>query len=130
MDQNNMYQQENSAEQQTGQAQNSYMQPAEQVPNAYTQPTYQQPTYQPIAGTEEVSVGDWMLTIFLMCIPVVNLVMLLIWAFGGSVPASKANYCKAQLIWMLIGICLSVLLFILGIAVGFGLFSSYMGSVL
>ncbi len=60
-----------------------------------------------------VSVGNWMVTMLLMCIPVVNLIMLLVWAFGGGAEVSKANWAKASLIWMVIGIGLAVLMFML-----------------
>lgn len=130
MDQNNMYQQENGSEQPAEQAQNPYMQPAEQAQNPYMAPIQQQPAYQPPVASDEVSVGEWMWTILLLCIPIVNFVMLLIWAFGGTTSASKANFCKAQLIWMLIGVCLSIVLSILGVMVGVGLAGSYVKSVL
>ena len=57
-----------------------------------------------------VSVGDWMLTYLLMCIPLVNIIMLLVWAFVGGAPESKSNWAKASLIWMVIGIVLTVML--------------------
>jgi len=57
-----------------------------------------------------VSVGDWMVTILLMAIPLVGFIMLFVWAFGGNTPASKANWAKATLIWMLIGIVLFIAL--------------------
>lgn len=57
-----------------------------------------------------VTVGNWLLTYLLMCIPVVNLVLLLVWAFGSETPVSKANWAKASLIWMLIGIAFFVLI--------------------
>ena len=56
---------------------------------------------------EVVSTGNWMLTLFLTTIPIVNIIMLFVWAFGSSA-ASKRNYAKAALIWILIGIILSV----------------------
>ncbi len=119
MDNNNMQQQGSSYTQQTGQAQNDYMQPM------YPQQGVQQPF-----DTDEVTVGDWMLTIFIICIPILNFIMLLIWAFGDSTPVSKANFCKAQLIWMLIAVCLSIIAVILMVFVGFGLIGSFVGSVL
>ena len=48
-----------------------------------------------------VSVGDWMVTYILLCIPIVNLILLFVWAFGTS-PESKANWAKATLLWMVI----------------------------
>lgn len=63
-----------------------------------------------------VTVGDWMLTYLLMCIPLVNFILLLVWAFGGGTPVSKANWAKASLLWMIIGLGLWLLLIVLGVA--------------
>lgn len=49
-----------------------------------------------------------------MMIPLVNLIMLFVWAFGGSNP-SKANFAKASLMWALIGIVFYILLIALGL---------------
>jgi hypothetical protein len=69
-------------------------------------------TYRP------VTVGNWMLTYLLMCIPLVNLILLFVWAFGSNTPESKANWAKASLIWIVLGIAFYVLLFMV---IGFGL---------
>ncbi|WP_240636824.1 hypothetical protein [Paenibacillus silvae] len=61
-----------------------------------------------------VSFGSWMLTLFLLMIPLVNLIMLFVWAFGGSNP-SKANFAKASLMWGLIVIVFYILLIALGL---------------
>lgn len=66
----------------------------------------QNTTYKP------VTVGNWILTTLLMCIPFVNIVLLFVWAFGSNTPISKANWAKAALIWGLISIVLYVLLFL------------------
>jgi heme/copper-type cytochrome/quinol oxidase subunit 4 len=63
---------------------------------------------------EPVSLGSWMLTLFLTFIPLVNLIMLLVWAFSGSTPPSKANWAKAVLLWMVIFFALSILLTLIG----------------
>ncbi len=63
-------------------------------------------TYKP------VTVGNWILTTLLMCIPLVNLVLLFVWAFGSNTPISKANWAKATLIWALISIVFYVLFFL------------------
>lgn len=65
---------------------------------------------------EPVTVGNWMLTYLLMCIPLVNFILLFVWAFGSGVPESKANWAKASLIWMVIGVGLFVLVFMMGLA--------------
>ena len=51
---------------------------------------------------QPLSVGDWVVTLILTCIPCVNLIMLFVWAFGSGTPRSKANWAKAQLIIMLV----------------------------
>jgi len=62
-----------------------------------------------------VSVGDWMLTYILLCIPLINIIMLFVWAFGSS-PESKANWAKASLLWMVIGGVLVAILLGAGIS--------------
>ncbi|MBB4035783.1 putative integral membrane protein [Dysgonomonas hofstadii] len=56
-----------------------------------------------------VSMGEWLITMLIMIIPLVNLIMLFVWAFGSNTPESKANWAKAQLVWMVIGIILVVI---------------------
>lgn len=65
-----------------------------------------------------VTIGDWIITMILMCIPLVNFIMLLVWAFSSSTPVSKANWAKAALIFMVIGFVLLILFWgsIMGIA--------------
>lgn len=65
--------------------------------------------YAPNQNNTIVTLGDWVVTIILMAIPVVNIVMLCVWAFGDSAPISKKNFAKAQLIFMAIGIVLLIL---------------------
>nr|WP_231506261.1 hypothetical protein [Paenibacillus sp. UNC451MF] len=57
-----------------------------------------------------ISVKDWMLTILIMIIPLVNIIMLFVWAFGGGTNPSKANYAKASLLWAAIGIVIYILI--------------------
>lgn len=57
------------------------------------------------------TVGNWMLTYLLLCIPLVNIVLLFVWAFGSNTPVSKANWAKASLIWALIAIAIYGVIF-------------------
>lgn len=67
---------------------------------------------EPTTRTEApMSVGDWVLTIFLTSLPIVGIIMLFVWAFGDNPIKTKANYAKAMLIWMLIIIVLYVIIF-------------------
>ena len=79
------------------------------------------------ARSEEVetadSVGSWMLTLFLMAIPVVNLVWLLMLVFGSGHSASKRNWAKASLIWMVISVVLSIAFFFVLSMLGYSLFA-------
>lgn len=70
------------------------------------------------------SIGAWMLTLFLISIPLVGLIYLLVVAFGGSVAESKKNFARAALIWQLIGIGLVI---IIAIVTGGAVFSIFAG---
>lgn len=82
----------------------------------YTAPEQpvQQTVYMQNMPEEEVSIGEWMLTMFLAVIPIVGFIMLLVWAFSGNTTPSKKNWAIATLIWSIIGIVLS---FFLGAAI-------------
>lgn len=92
-----------------------------QVTGQFSTPNYYQP--QPALPNHDTSVGSWVLTIFLTSIPIVGLVMLFVWAFGSAASPAKANWAKATLLWMLIGIGISVLMVILSGGAILGLLS-------
>lgn len=103
------------------QSQNNYQQPAYQPAVDQTQNTYQQaapmysqqPVYQAPVNDETVSVGDWMLTMLILCVPCVNIIMMFVWAFSGGTPKSKSNFFKAYLIFAAIGIGIGLLISII-----------------
>ena len=45
-----------------------------------------------------VSAKEWLITNLIMMIPLVNIVMMLVWAFSSNTNPNKANYFKAALI--------------------------------
>lgn len=64
-----------------------------------------------------LSVGDWFVTLLITAIPLVNLIMLFVWAFGNGTNQNKANWAKASLIWVAIAIVLYVIIFsVIGIS--------------
>ncbi|MGH8235037.1 MAG: hypothetical protein ACREPU_12725 [Rhodanobacteraceae bacterium] len=78
-------------------------------------------------GTQEtapVSLGDWILTLIVLAIPIVGLVMLFVWGFGSGTHPSKQNFCRASLILYLIGIVIFVLFMM---TFGFAAFSMMHG---
>ena len=60
-------------------------------------------------NNDVITTGDWVIVYLIMCIPLVNIIMVFVWAFGGGTPASKANWAKASLIWFVI-VCILTLL--------------------
>lgn len=57
---------------------------------------------------ETVSMGNWIGTFLLMLIPVLNLILALVWAFGGMTKPSKRNYARAWLIVAVVSTGLAV----------------------
>lgn len=66
-----------------------------------------------------VSVGEWIITFILVAIPVVNLVMLLVWAFGSSTHPSKKTYSQAALLVGVVAVVLAVVLMLLATLISF-----------
>jgi hypothetical protein len=75
----------------------------------------QQPTAPQTQVQGAITVGEWMLTIFISAIPIVGLVMLFVWGFGSGTNPNKANWAKAALLWFAI-----IIAFYLVIAIIFG----------
>lgn len=72
------------------------------------------PPQAPQYGVESdasLTLGQWVLNLFLTYIPVVNIIMLLIWAFGSTTAPAKKNWARANLIWLVISIVVSTLIF-------------------
>lgn len=101
-------------------------QPQQQVPPMQQyQPQQQVPPmqqmYQPQYGTantawqdtndQPLSVGGWIATMIVLMIPVVNFIMLLVWAFGSG-NKSRKNYCLASLIIAVVMIALIMVFYI------------------
>ncbi len=68
-----------------------------------------------VQSSQVIKTSEWVITILIMIIPLVNLIMLFIWAFGGETNPTKANWAKASLIWAAIGLVLSFLIGLFGV---------------
>jgi hypothetical protein len=60
-----------------------------------------------------ISIGDWILTFILLAIPLVNLIMLIVWAVSSSTHPSKKTFAQAYFVLIAIAICIGVLAAIL-----------------
>ena len=63
---------------------------------------------------QEMTTGQWALTVFLTAffpVPLVSWILLFVWGFGDT-PQPKKNYCRAMLIFAAIGVGLYILLMI------------------
>jgi heme/copper-type cytochrome/quinol oxidase subunit 2 len=58
---------------------------------------------------EVISTGEWVLYIFLFSIPLINIIILCVWAFGSQTNPTKTNFGRAGLIWIVIWIVLYVI---------------------
>ena len=56
-----------------------------------------------------LTVGDWLVTMLLLAIPLVNLILLIVWAASSSTHPSKKSFAQAYLIFF--GV-----LFVIGLA--------------
>lgn len=65
------------------------------------------------ADTRPMTLGDWMLTILVLAIPVVNIVMYVYWAVSDSGNANRRTFCQASILWAVIGFGIMMLVFFL-----------------
>ncbi len=80
----------------------------------------QNPNPAPYRYQEEVAptvrFGDWLVTLLIMAVPLVNLIMLFVWALDSKVNPSKSNWAKAYLV--IIGIQILLAIFFIGLFMG------------
>lgn len=65
---------------------------------------------------EHVSIGGWIGRWIVMCIPIVNIIMLFVWAFGGSKKYSLKTWARARLLLALI-VIIALLITVIVLAV-------------
>ncbi len=85
-------------------------------------PPYQAPIQQPYQNNRlqtdivpAISTGGWLGTLLLLMIPLVNLILLIVWAASGTENPNRRNFARAYLVFMVIGIALAIV-----ISIGFG----------
>lgn len=80
-------------------------------------------------SSETVTLGDWIVTMILSGIPIVGLIMILVWAFGGGAKPSKKNYARAVIIMAIIGIVLGIVFGIIFSILFAGFFTALSDSI-
>jgi uncharacterized membrane protein len=83
---------------------------------------------QPEKVYQPLTVKDWMITILITIIPLVNIIMYFVWAFDSSTHPSKKNWAKATLIWAAILIVLYMIFFAIFGAAIFSAMDQNMGT--
>lgn len=96
--------------------------PQQQQQQPYNNPYYSNRPIDP--DSEPMTLKDWVITLLLLMIPIANIVLLFVWAFGSGVNKSKKTFCQAKLIMMLIGIFLTFLFYAFIISMFASIFST------
>ena len=60
---------------------------------------------------DTLTVGDWMIILLLISIPVINIIMLFVWALSSDTNETKSNFAKAVLMWFVVIIIIWILIF-------------------
>ncbi|MDD4223983.1 MAG: hypothetical protein PHD87_05295 [Candidatus Cloacimonetes bacterium] len=73
---------------------------------------YQQHNYPPSADIAPViTTGGWIGTLLLMFIPIVNIILIIVWATSTGENPNRRNFARAYVVTMLISIILGVIIF-------------------
>ncbi len=65
---------------------------------------------------QPMTFGDWMVTILIMAIPLVNLVAIIYWAASSGTNLNKQNYARASIAWFIIWVVIAIFLSLIGVA--------------
>ncbi len=57
-----------------------------------------------------IPVGEWLLTLIVLTIPILNIVLYIYWAFISKGNQNRINFCRASLILALLGLLLFAIL--------------------
>lgn len=74
--------------------------PEEETPEEQVLPS-QKPAPE-MKNTRTLGVGEWMITILFYLLPVLNIIMMIIWAFSSRGNVHRRNLSRACLLWILL----------------------------
>lgn len=82
------------------------------------------------AKSDVISVKEWVINLIIMCIPIVNIVFLILWGFSQKdINETKKNWAKASLILMIIGFILTIFLYAIVAVIGYYFVSKANGQI-
>lgn len=71
-------------------------------------PSYTAPPYS--TSSDPLSIKEYVIMFLLMCVPILNIVLLIMWSFGNTVVnVNKRNFARAALIFCAISIVVSLI---------------------
>ncbi|MBP7177312.1 MAG: hypothetical protein KBA53_13990 [Thermoclostridium sp.] len=62
----------------------------------------QQNTLHDAPDNRVLGVGEWMITLLLFLLPIVNIIVMAIWAFSSTENVHRKNFSRACLLWIII----------------------------
>ena len=77
--------------------------------NQYGNQPGQQSFAEPSISAPVMTLGQWFITLLLMIIPIVNIVLLIVWAASKNGNPNRSNWAKAQLIMVAVYVLIWVL---------------------
>jgi Na+/phosphate symporter len=80
----------------------------EQYPNENR--TYPQTNRSSFYEAPVMTVGNWIVTMLIMIIPLVNVIMLIVWAASSTENPNRKNWAIAQLIFIAFGVLIWILM--------------------
>jgi len=70
------------------------------------------------AQDKPLTVGDWIITLIILAIPLVGLIFLLYWALSSTSNVNRKNFCIAYIVLALIFVGIFVVLMFMGLLAG------------
>lgn len=113
--------------------------PPPQPQPVYAAPSVQPPVYAtpadpnaplpPGSKYEPITTGGYIGIMLLMMLPLINFILLLVWACGGCRKVNKTNFARAMLVVMLAGMVLSGIAFLIFGSISGSLFGDVMDAM-
>ena len=66
---------------------------------------------------QPMTTGEWFWTMLIMAVPVLNVIMFIVWALGSG-NRNRVTWCRASLLWTVIGIVFYIILITVGLGTG------------